>query len=69
MLCSELKKYNPDLLEKPQIIFVTKCETNSIDEEINVDNQNITILKISSLEKIRINKAKHLMYSMLEKIA
>ena len=52
-----------------KIIFVTKCETNNIDEEINVDNQNITILKISSLEKIRINKAKHLMYSMLEKIA
>ena len=68
MLCSELKKYNPDLLKKPQIIFITKCETNDTDENLKIDNNQIAVLKISSLEKIRINQAKHLMFTMLDEI-
>jgi len=68
MLCSELKKYNPDLLKKPQIIFITKCETSDANKDLNINNNEITLLKISSLEKIRINQAKHIMFSMLDEI-
>ena len=66
MLCAELEKYNPSLLKKPKILFVTKCETKDFKQQKDLNIKNVNHLYISSIKKLRIDKAKKLMYDLLD---
>ena len=68
-LCHELKNYNPDLLKKPKLLFISKCDTKS-DFQIDSTSilKHVSILKISSIAKIGLNRAKTLMCDALSAV-
>lgn len=68
-LCEELKKYNKSLLKKPQLVFISKCETKL---DYNLDKNkvfsNIPLIQISSLAKVNLGEAKKMMFDSLDSV-
>ena len=65
VLCSELKKYKKDLLNKPQILLITKSDLADEEKANKFKLPNIDFIKISSINRIGLNKAKRLMFDKL----
>ena len=66
VLCLELKKYNKNLLKKPQILFISKCDLESETNSKNSKIPKMDVLKISSINQMGLRKAKKLMYEKIE---
>jgi len=66
ILKNELKEYNPDLITRPSILFLTKSDILIDEKEISKTPNNIDILKISSISNVNIKKAIKLMYDKLD---
>ena len=56
-LLNELKAYNPELINKPRILLVTKVDTISNNKIRKNLPKNIDIYQISSLSNINLNSA------------
>ena len=67
-LCFELKKYSKELLEKPKLLFVTKMDIKQNDFIVNLKDENVNFLEISSLEKTNIEESKKMMFEILESL-
>ena len=65
ILKNELKKYNPELLDRPSILFLTKLDIIDDNNQINKIPDNIDVLKISSVTNKNVKEAIKLMYSKL----
>ena len=68
LLYSELNRYNPDLLKKPKLLFITKCETKNSKEFCFKNIPKIQHLEISSIKNIKLENAKKLMFNALNKV-
>jgi len=68
LLCKEINKHNSSLLNKPKIIFLTKCENLNKKDTENL-SFNDPFLKISSIQNINLNKAIEMMYNSLQKVS
>ncbi len=68
ILLNELHKYNPELLHKPRVIAITKCDLldenqiNSIKEKLNF---KIPVVFISSVKNYNIEKLKDVLWQQL----
>ena len=72
VLLNELKKYNPELLDKDRILAVTKCDM--MDEEMQKQlkrhlPKGIDCVFISAVSGQNIQQLKDMIYSKLEKNA
>ncbi len=65
-LKNELKQYNPDLIKKPSILFITKVDMEDVDNPNKSIPENIDLIKISSLKNINLNEAVNMMYKQIE---
>ncbi len=65
LLCSELENYNLELLKKPKILFLSKCEMKDVKQFDKQDMPKVTYLEISSLKNMNLEKAKNLMVKSL----
>ncbi len=69
-LINELKKYNPELLDKDRILAITKLDLldNEVVEELkNNIPENIPHIFISSATQTGITELKHLIWKLLNK--
>ena len=67
ILRNEVEKYNPELLERPSLLLITKMDIKDLkEEELNIP-KDIENLKISSIDNHGINNAIARMYSKLNK--
>ena len=64
-LCSELKKYKKSLLEKPQILLITKCDLLLDNKTKKKNFPIIDHLMISSVNKTGLKEAKKLMFEKI----
>ena len=53
VLKGELKKYNADLVDKPSILLLTKCDIEEENKSTLSYKSDIKFIKISSLKKIK----------------
>ena len=65
LLCSELENYNLELLKKPKILFLSKCEMKDVKQFDKQDMPKVTYLEISSLKNMNLEKAKNMMVKSL----
>ena len=65
LLCSELENYNLELLKKPKILFLSKCEMKDVKQFDKQDMPEVTYLEISSLKNMNLEKAKNMMVKSL----
>ena len=68
LLCSELENYNLELLKKPKILFLSKCEMKEEKQFKKQDIPKVTFLEISSLKKVNLKKAKSMMVKNLNDV-
>ena len=61
LLCLELENYNLELLKKPKILFLSKCEMKEVKHFKKQDLPKIAFLEISSLKRVNLEKAKNMM--------
>ena len=66
VLKGELEKYNADLVEKPSILLLTKCDIEQDNKSTVSFKGNIKNIKISSLKNINLDKAIYMMTEQLE---
>ena len=66
VLKGELEKYNADLVDKPSILLLTKCDVEEENESTLSLKENIKFIKISSLKNINLDKAIYMMTELLE---
>lgn len=69
-LRNELEKYRPDLVEKPQILVVTKMDLKpdyKLDQEISIDKK-VPVIHISSATGYQLDPLKELIWRELHKI-
>ena len=70
ILLGELKKYNPEMLDKSRLIAITKCDLldeelmNEIEKDIK-KSINIEFIFISSLSNIGLSELKDKVWEML----
>ena len=70
ILLGELKKYNPEMLDKSRLIAITKCDLldeesmNEIEKDIK-KSINIELIFISSLSNIGLSELKDKVWEML----
>ena len=70
ILLGELKKYNPEMLDKSRLIAITKCDLldeelmNEIEKDIK-KSINIEFIFISSISNIGLSKLKDKVWEML----
>ncbi len=64
-LKKELKKYNPDLIKKPSVLFITKID---IEDQITgkIIPKNIDSIKISSIQNINITESLDMMFKKID---
>ena len=70
ILLNELKKYNPELLDKERVLAITKCDLISEDEEKTIKKhlpKNIPHVLISSLSGKGLSELKDLLWKALHK--
>ena len=65
ILKNELKKYNPDLLSRPSLLFLTKLDIIYDEKDISKLPKKIDTLKISSVANTNIKEAIKMMYNKL----
>ena len=70
ILCRELETFNPDLVEKPRVLAITKCDM--LDEELMAEMEqtlpaDVPHIFISSITGLNIQKLKDLLWSELQK--
>ena len=70
VLLNELKKYNPELLDKSRLIAITKSDLldSELEEEIALElvkSINVPFIFISSISNIRLGKLKDEIWKML----
>jgi len=65
LLCLELENYNLELLKKPKILFLSKCEMKEVKHFKKQDIPKIPFLEISSLKRVNLEKAKNMMIESL----
>ena len=65
ILKNELKKYNPDLLSRPSLLFLTKLDIIYDEKDISKLPKEIDTLKISSIANTNIKEAIKMMYNKL----
>jgi len=65
LLCLELENYNLELLKKPKILFLSKCEMKEVKHFKKQDIPKIPFLEISSLKRVNLEKAKNMMIKSL----
>jgi len=65
LLCLELENYNFELLKKPKILFLSKCEMKEIKHFKKQDIPKVAFLEISSLKRVNLEKAKNMMIESL----
>lgn len=68
ILQKELKKYNPELMDKKRILAITKCELIDAEIEgwIRKDlPKNVEVIFISSLANINLDKLKDMLWKMM----
>ena len=68
LLCSELENYNLELLKKPKILFLSKCEMKEEKQFKKQDIPKVAFLEISSLKKVNLKKAKSMMVKNLNNV-
>jgi len=66
VLKGELEKYNADLVDKPSILLLTKCDIEQENKSTVSFKGNIKNIKISSLKNINLDKAIYMMTEQLE---
>ena len=66
VLKGELEKYNADLVDKPSILLLTKCDIEQENKSAVSFKGNIKNIKISSLKNINLDKAIYMMTEQLE---
>jgi len=66
VLKGELKKYNADLVDKPSILLLTKCDIEEENKSTLSLKSDIKFIKISSLKNINLDKAIYMMSEQLE---
>ena len=66
VLKGELEKYNADLVDKPSILLLTKCDIEQENKSTLSFKGNIKYIKISSLKNINLDKAIYMMTEQLE---
>ena len=66
VLKSELEKYNADLVDKPSILLLTKCDIEGENKSTLSLKGDIKSIKISSLKNINLDKAIYMMSEQLE---
>ena len=70
ILLGELKKYNPEMLDKSRLIAITKCDLldkelmNEIEKDIK-KSINIEFIFISSISNIGLSELKDKVWEML----
>lgn len=70
-LLHELKSYRPDLLDKPRILAITKMDLKEgyeLDEPVEIDDDELEIIGISSATGYHIDELKEMIWTKLEKI-
>ncbi len=67
ILLSELEKYNPELLDKPRMLAITKCDLidSEIEEELKKDLPNIPYEFISAVTRRNIDALKDMIWRTL----
>ena len=68
MLCKELKKYKANLLDKPKLLFISKCETKEEKFFKKQKMPKISHIEVSSIKKIALDESKKMMYNALNQI-
>ena len=66
VLKGELEKYNADLVDKPSILLLTKCDIEEENKSTLSLKSDIKFIKISSLKNINLDKAIYMMSEQLE---
>ena len=66
VLKGELKKYNADLVDKPSILLLTKCDIEEENKSTLSLKSDIKFIKISSLKNINLDQAIYMMSEQLE---
>ena len=66
VLKGELIKYNADLVDKPSILLLTKCDIEEENKSTLSLKSDIKFIKISSLKNINLDKAIYMMSEQLE---
>lgn len=66
VLKGELEKYNADLVDKPSILLLTKCDIEQENKSTLSLKSDIKFIKISSLKNINLDKAIYMMTEQLE---
>lgn len=64
-LFSELKKYNKDLVKKPHFLILSKCDLINENEDFKKNLPKVEVVKISSINKIGLNKAKKIIFEKI----
>lgn len=70
-LLHELESYRPDLLDKPRLLAITKMDLKEgykLDEPVQIDDDTVIIIEISSATGYNIDELKELIWSKLNKI-
>jgi len=69
ILIEELKKYNPDLLDKERILAISKCDLldNELKEEIKLALPKIPFVFISSITNLGLTELKDLIWKNLNR--
>tara|TARA_Y100000996_G_C22535743_1_gene648209 strand:+ start:427 stop:1398 length:972 start_codon:yes stop_codon:yes gene_type:complete len=64
-LKKELEKYNPDLIKKPSVLFITKID---IEDQISTKKipEDIDSIKISSIQNINIAESLDMMFDKID---
>ena len=64
-LFSELKKYNKHLVKKPHFLILSKCDLINENEDFKKKLPKVDVVKISSINKIGLNKAKKIIFEKI----
>jgi GTPase len=70
-LLHELESYRPDLLDKPRLLAITKMDLKEgykLDEPVQIDDDTVKIIEISSATGYNIDELKELIWRKLNKI-
>lgn len=67
ILVNELKQYNPDLIDKPRLLAISKCDMldEELRDEIKKDLPNIPYVFISSVAQIGLTELKDMIWKEL----
>ena len=75
ILLNELRKFNPELLDKHRVLAVTKCDLldeelvemlrTEVEEQLKADGENIPVVFISAVAQMHLDKLKDVLWQEL----